>query len=143
MITYDFGAEWHTLKAPKYDYKGSQITCSGDCSLHLRGRTQTSSLIYSSEESVGIILGTGNTGIYLDSKETNTYLSRDGGHTWFEILNGTYIYEIGDHGGMIVFARSDESTSTAKVTLDEGLTFIDVKMNISLEVENIVTEPSN
>ena len=36
--------------------------------------------------------------------EVNTYLSRDGGLTWFEIFKGSSIYEIGDHGGLIVLA---------------------------------------
>jgi hypothetical protein len=31
-------------------------------------------------------------------------MSRDGGLTWFEIAKGSHIYEIGDHGGVIVLA---------------------------------------
>lgn len=92
---------------------------------------------------MGIIVGVGNTGLFLDSKSTNTYLSRDGGHNWFEILNGEHIYEIGDHGGLIVFADSEKVTDVAKVTMDEGLSFKEYKMNISMEVDNIITEPSN
>jgi Sortilin, neurotensin receptor 3, len=63
-------------------------------------------MIYSSEEAVGVIVSTGNTGLFLTSKdeEVNTYLSRDGGHNWYEILKGSHTYEIGDHGGIIVFA---------------------------------------
>ncbi|CAD8138729.1 unnamed protein product [Paramecium octaurelia] len=143
VITFDLGAEWHSLKAPKYSYAGQPLNCNGDCSLHLKGRTETTSLIYSSEQAVGIIIGTGNTGLYLDGQETNTYLSRDGGHNWYEILNGTYIYEIGDHGGLIVFAESESYTNVAKFTQDEGMTFQDIKLNISLDIDNIVTEPSN
>jgi hypothetical protein len=40
VITYDRGGEWHTIRAPKYDYKGSPTNCNGDCSLHLKGRTE-------------------------------------------------------------------------------------------------------
>lgn len=82
------GSTWHSLKAPEVDSKGNSIECSGECSLHLKGRTQSNgNPIYSSEYAPGIIVGTGNTGYYLGQKEKdiNTYLSRDGGHTWFEI----------------------------------------------------------
>lgn len=71
---------------------------------------------YSTENSVGIIMGTGNVGKYLASRpdQVNTYLSRDSGLTWFEVIlilinkkkvkKGSHIYEFGDHGGIIVMA---------------------------------------
>lgn len=31
-------------------------------------------------------------------------MSRDGGLNWYEIAKGSHIYEIGDHGGVIVLA---------------------------------------
>ncbi|KAM3138353.1 hypothetical protein pb186bvf_009629 [Paramecium bursaria] len=142
LITYDFGGEWHPIKAPKYSYNGQPLNCNGDCSLHLRGRTQTSSMIYSSQDAIGIIIGTGNTGLYL-SQPTQTYLSRDGGHNWYEILNGSYIYEIGDHGGLIVFAKQNEIIKQVQYTLDEGMTFQNYTFNKKMTVDNIVTEPSN
>lgn len=63
---------------------------------------------YSTESSVGIIMGTGNLGKYLALKEdqANTYLSRDGGLTWFEVKKGSHIYEIADHGGLILLASN-------------------------------------
>lgn len=47
------------------------------------------------------------TGLYQSTKDDdfNTYLSRDGGHNWFQIIQGSHIYEIGDHGGLITFAQ--------------------------------------
>ena len=70
VITFDRGGEWHTIKAPKYNYRGEPLDCNGDCSLHLNGRTQSlTTQIYSSQGSVGIVVGTGNTGLYLSSKE--------------------------------------------------------------------------
>ncbi len=61
---------------------------------------------YSNDNSVGLIIGCGNVGDYLslNSDEINTYLSRDGGLTWFEIRKGSHIYEMGNHGGIIVMA---------------------------------------
>ena len=57
--------------------------------MHLKGRTETNgNPLYSAENAPGIIMATGNTGIYLeeDSDLLNTYLSRDGGHNWFEVI---------------------------------------------------------
>ena len=70
VISYNKGSTWHQIKAPKYDYAAQPLKCSGDCSLHLRGRTDKAhNPIYSSESSLGIILATGNTGtitFYID-----------------------------------------------------------------------------
>lgn len=81
MISFDYGSSWRYLKAPEFDGKGKPIHCSGECSLHLKGRSELRGTpIYSSENSPGIILATGNFGYYLDRKETQyTFLSRDGG----------------------------------------------------------------
>lgn len=75
---------------------------SGECSLHLKGRTDTNgNPIYSAESAPGLIIATGNVGLYLENKEENlnTYLSSDGGHTWTEIINKPHIYDIADRGG--------------------------------------------
>ena len=88
VITYDKGAYWFPIPAPETDIDGKQLNCHGECSLHLRGFTDKySNPLYSSESAVGIIMGVGNTGIYLSQKpeEVNTYLSRDGGHTWSQV----------------------------------------------------------
>jgi len=47
--------------------------------------------VYSTEKAKGIILATGNVGYQLLYKHDmiNTYLSRDGGLTWFEIMKGS------------------------------------------------------
>jgi len=68
---------------------------------------------YVRENSIGIIIGTGNVGSYLayHPDEVNTYLSRDAGLTWAEVLKGSYIYEIGDHGAIIVFANNMKATN--------------------------------
>lgn len=50
------------------------------------------------------MIGTGNIGQYLSDKpdEINTYISIDGGRNWDQIARGSHIYEVGDHGGIIV-----------------------------------------
>ncbi len=45
--------------------------------------------------------------MYLENSRTsqlNTYLSRDSGLTWQELIKGSHLYEIGDHGGLLVLA---------------------------------------
>ena len=56
------------------------------------------------------MIGTGSTGVYIND-QFNTYLSRDGGHTWFEILEGLYVYEIGGDTGVIVFVVDEEKAT--------------------------------
>ena len=88
MVSFNKGGQWHTLKAPALDVNGDVLSCSGECSLHLNGRTKkNSNPLYSSVNAPGIIIATGNTGLYLDNKQEtqNTYLSRDGGHEWMAI----------------------------------------------------------
>ena len=61
---------------------------------------------YTTENAIGLIIGTGNVGFHLANRpdEVNTYMSRDGGLNWYEIRKGSHIYEIGDHGGLLVMA---------------------------------------
>jgi Sortilin, neurotensin receptor 3, len=129
------------------DSEGNELICAGDCSLHLKGRTDVSSTsIYSSDNSPGLALGVGNTGMYLTQKdsEINTYLTRDGGHTWFEIRKGSHLYEIGDRGGIIVMARDDIAIKTIIYSWDEGLTWEELKVSEkAFLVANILTEPTN
>jgi hypothetical protein len=67
-------------------------------------------------------MGTGNLGKRLTDNNSykNLYLSRDGGLTWKSIRNGVYIYEIGDHGGLIVIANKGAPTKEIEFTWDEG-----------------------
>lgn len=78
------------------------------CSLHLNSYSTGNRFgpVYSTKNSVGLILGTGNIGKYLTkhADEINTFLSLDGGKTWKEIKKGSHIYDVGDHGGIIIIA---------------------------------------
>lgn len=52
-------------------------------------------------------MAVGNLGKHLEKNKVdrmNTYSSRDGGLTWKEVKKGSHIYELGDHGGLIVMA---------------------------------------
>lgn len=115
-ISFDKGGVWSYLKAPKIDSRGQKIDCPPEsCWLHLNGITKFSEYapFYSVENAVGIIMGTGNVGEYLrnEKEEVNTYLSRDGGLTWIEAHKGAFIYEMGDHGGLLVMADDTKKTN--------------------------------
>jgi hypothetical protein len=75
---------------------------------------------------VGIILAVGNIGERLDRQLTDrmsTYLSRDGGLNWSEIRKGPFIYEIGDHGALIVMAKHGVPTNEILYSYNEGKTW--------------------
>lgn len=59
------------------------------CSLHLNGGSSKMNFgpLYSNDNSVGLVIATGNVGKYLANRvdQVNTYLSRDSGLTWFEV----------------------------------------------------------
>ena len=65
--------------------------------------------MYSTESAVGIILATGNLGKRLTSEDSpkNLYISRDGGTKWRSVKPGQWIYEIGDHGALLVVAKKN------------------------------------
>jgi hypothetical protein len=88
-ISFDKGGIWKTLSAPLVDSNGRKINCNDDeCSLHLHSITSSRfGPFYSTENAVGLIIGTGNVGYHLANRadEVNTYLSRDGGLTWYEV----------------------------------------------------------
>lgn len=130
-ITFDKGSTWTTLPAPSVDATGttSQKLCGSSdakCNLHLHGLASVSRAnLYSEEGSVGLILATGNIGPYLltQGSSMNTYLSRDGGMTWEEIMKGSYIYKFMDHGGLITMIPKNVQTDKIFYSADQGKTW--------------------
>jgi hypothetical protein len=144
VITFDKGGEWKRLDPPERDSAGKRIICEDECALNLHSVTSVYSPAYSTDNAVGIIIGTGNVGKFLSYKEDelNTYLSRDGGVTWTEIRTGEFIYEFGDHGAIILMADSQKATDTLLYSWNEGMTWEKLKIDYPIEVENIVIEPT-
>mmetsp|Transcript_125093 Transcript_125093/g.348087 ORF Transcript_125093/g.348087 Transcript_125093/m.348087 type:complete len:871 (+) Transcript_125093:72-2684(+) len=149
VISFDKGGVWSYLKPPKVDSIGKKIDCPPDrCWLHLHGVTnfQNYAPFYSVENAVGIMMGTGNVGPYLrfETDQTNTYLSRDGGLTWIEAHKGAYIYEFGDHGGLVLMADDIRKTKQVVFSWNEGQSWYDFELGkYPVEVDNIVTEPNS
>eukprot|EP01125_Pyxidicula_operculata_P015408 TRINITY_DN5229_c0_g1_i1.p1 TRINITY_DN5229_c0_g1~~TRINITY_DN5229_c0_g1_i1.p1 ORF type:complete len:737 (-),score=139.10 TRINITY_DN5229_c0_g1_i1:151-2361(-) len=125
MITYDNGDTWEFLEKP------TNSNCSSaSCALHIFGDTADPNKKFdinheiTTSKAVGLLIANGNVGTYLDynSNNTNTYLSRDGGLTWDEIMKGPSIYQYGDYGGLLLLASSVNETDTIYYSLDSGLT---------------------
>ena len=146
IISFDKGGEWSSLEPPSVDSLGDEIRCSGKCGLHLHGQTSSLAPVYSAKSAVGIMLGTGNVGSHLSAsrQDANTFLSKDGGLTWKEIRKGAYIYEVGDHGGLLVMADDLRKTRNLIYTWNEGLDWEQVKISEEfIEVQNIIIEPTS
>ena len=81
--------------------------------------------VYSSENAIGLVLGTGNTGPRLTDNNAKKalYLSRDGGLNWKQIRDGCHIYEIGDHGAILVIAPKGVPSHHVEFSWDEGETW--------------------
>ena len=93
-----------------------------------------------------MVLATGNLGRRLTSNDSpkNLYISRDGGLTWKSTKPGSYIYEIGDHGALIVIAKKNQPTTDIEFSWDEGLTWETLKISDkSMYIENIIIEPNS
>lgn len=148
VISFDKGGLWSYLKPPTVDSLGKPLDCPVDkCWLHLHGITNFHNYapFYSIENAVGIIMGTGNIGPYLrfEPDEVNTYLSRDGGLTWFESHKGAFIYEFGDHGGLVLMADDVKRTKQVVFSWNEGISWYDFEFaDRPMNVDNIVIEPN-
>ena len=146
VISFDKGNIWSPLAPPSVDSLGKAVPCDDPpCSLHLHSySSDLFAPVYSSPTALGLVIGTGNIGGYLNTRadQVNTYMSRDGGLTWYEVKKGSYVYEIGDHGAVIVMASDSQATDTVYYSWDEGLTWKSVVFtDAPVEVESILIEP--
>lgn len=71
----------------------------------------------------------------------SVFLSLDAGLSWKTISNGSYVFSMGDHGGLIVLARNDIGTKGVTISWNSGLTwkFIPINKN-RLRISNIIPE---
>ena len=149
-ITHNKGGKWELIKAPEVSLKGKKTACyiEEGCSLHLEIYSHMGELapVYSSEKAIGIVLATGNMGHKLtpNDSQKSLYLSRDGGLTWRTIRVGVHIYEIGDHGALIVIAPKNHPTNYIEFSWDEGVSWEHLQISErDLYVENIIIEPNS
>ena len=152
FITHNKGGKWELIKAPEVSgrKKGMQTACyvEDGCSLHLEIYSHMGELapVYSTEKAIGLVLGTGNIGTRLTDNDSqkSLFLSRDGGLTWRTIRTGVHIYEIGDHGALIVTAQKNTPTNKIFFSWDEGDTWDTLTISEhNIFVENIIIEPNS
>ena len=146
LISFNKGGNWRRIIAPDRDLDGRKYDCGDYCFLNLSGVSGDFPSFYSVESAAGLILANGNVGRYLsyNHEDVSTFLSRDGGLNWFEIRKGSHIYEMGDHGALILIADDQKPTTEIYYSWDEGLTFEPLKISEEkLLIKNIIIEPTS
>ncbi|PVI08157.1 vacuolar protein sorting/targeting protein 10 [Periconia macrospinosa] len=150
-ITHNDGADWEPLQAPKVDSEGKSYGCDVSnkekCGLHLHGYTERADAreTFSSPTAVGIFMGVGNVGDKLTTMgEASTFITTDGGLSWKEAKKGSYAWEFGDQGSVIVLVRRGKDTDHLFYTLDMGETWNQYKFsNHAIRVNALTTVPSD
>lgn len=149
MITHNDGAEWSYLPPPQKDLDGNNF-CNGPlqkCSLNVHGYTERmdKSHTYSSQSAVGLMLAVGNVGDNLEPfDKSNTFITRDAGITWSEVKKGSYMWEYGDQGSIIVLVKDRETTNVVSFSTDEGATWTEYKFfESAVRIFDITTLPSD
>ncbi|ETN44386.1 uncharacterized protein HMPREF1541_10566 [Cyphellophora europaea CBS 101466] len=156
MITHNDGAQWGYIPPPKARAEGGSYKCVKEtnkategCSLHLHSYTERSdkSATFSSPSAVGVMLGVGNVGSELlprDHDTTDTFITRDAGITWKSIKKGSYLFEYGDQGSIIVIVQESTPTRALLYTLDEGDSWNEhIFSEVDMQIDAITTVPSD
>ncbi|KAI9613309.1 hypothetical protein H4Q26_009909 [Puccinia striiformis f. sp. tritici PST-130] len=147
-ITHNDGGRWKPIAPPSKDSLGQPYTCASTaCALHIHGYTERADprATYSSPSAVGLMMAVGNVGHSLAPyKESDTFLTRDGGFTWEEVSKDAHMWEYGDQGSILVLVSDEGPTDRVKYTLDEGLTWREyVFGETPIRVTSILTVPDD
>lgn len=86
------------------------------------------------------MMAVGNVGESLAAyTDSDTFLTRDGGFTWEEIRKDAHMYEFGDSGSVLVIANDEGPTEVVLYSTDEGKTWTEYAIGLSVRVRSIVT----
>ncbi|KAL9109142.1 MAG: hypothetical protein Q9227_006233 [Pyrenula ochraceoflavens] len=134
QITFDDGRTFHDVKA-------------GDKRLHLHAVTDMDNVgrVFSSP-APGIVMGNGNTGKFLRSKEeSDLYVSDDAGVTWRQALDGPQKYEFGNQGAVLVAIDDGDYTDHISYSIDHGKKWekADLPGDTSLRAAYLTTVPDS
>ncbi|KAF8982150.1 hypothetical protein BDQ17DRAFT_1379044, partial [Cyathus striatus] len=147
-ITDNDGSKWRPLIPPRKDSLGQEYDCkTTKCALHVHGYTERSDprATYSTPSVVGLLMAVGNVGEYLAPyTDSDTFLSRDGGHTWQEVHKDAHLWEFGDSGSILIMANDEGPTDHVMFSIDEGNSWREYKFTEDkMRVRSIVTVPSD
>ncbi|KAG6872853.1 vacuolar protein sorting/targeting protein PEP1 [Termitomyces sp. Mi166 len=77
-------------------------------------------------------------------KDSDTFLSRDGGFTWEEIHKDAHLWEFGDSGSILVIVNDEEPTDHLLFSTDQGLNWREYKFsNDKVRIRFVVTVSSD
>jgi hypothetical protein len=89
-------------------------------------------------------MGVGNVGQSLmPYKESDTFLSRDGGFTWEEIRKDAHLWEFGDSGSILVLVNDEEPTNKLLFSTDEGTSWREYDFQKTLRIKSLRNAPSD
>ena len=147
VITTNSGGRWDLVTPPNHYKNGTQVNCQPpSCSLHFHmDTTEYARLgVYSLASAPGIIVAHGTIGGQL-SNNPNLYISRDGGKTWNETLEGSWGVAVVDQGGLMVAVPDYHRTSSRELlySCDEGISWtpFTFKPSGNMTVFGVITEP--
>ncbi|KAJ3036248.1 vacuolar protein sorting/targeting protein PEP1 [Rhizophlyctis rosea] len=148
VMSFDDGATWTSIPAPKYD-GGDTCDISKGCSLHFHAHGSTYlkpsvTSMHSAKHAPGLVIAVGNTGTKLKPyTEGDVYISRDAGRTWNMVFKDAHKWAIGDHGGVIVLADDEKETDELKYSWDFGKSWAKyVFTDRKIRVRDIHTHPT-
>ncbi|KAI7893622.1 uncharacterized protein EV154DRAFT_600677 [Mucor mucedo] len=142
MISWDDGGIWQPLTPPNsYDCSTKECTLN----LHSRSDIHGPGAIYSSSSAPGLAMGVGNVGASMNAyTESDTFLTRDGGHNWIQIQEGEHLYEFGDQGSILVLIRDEGPTNELLYSWDQGETWHFYKFSEDpVRVSTLTTDPKS
>ncbi|KAG0798808.1 hypothetical protein G6F22_003854 [Rhizopus arrhizus] len=142
MISWDDGGSWQPLAPP------TNIDCdTKECTLNLHSRTDIHGMgaIFSSSGAPGLAMGVGNVGPALtEYTESDTFLTRDGGHNWIKIRDGEHFYEFGDQGSLLVLVTDEKPTNELLYSWDQGSSWHSYQFaNDPIRVKTLTTDPKS
>lgn len=151
MITHNDGAQWSRIAAPQVDSQGDNYDCDvkdlEKCSLHFHAYTERDDPrnTYSSRSAIGLMMGVGNVGQHLRAKsEGDVFITRDGGIEWHSVRKGSYMWEYGNQGSIIVIVEEKKATKLVYYTRDEGRTWEHYQFSESdMLIQSISSVPSD
>lgn len=136
-ISFDQGLTWEPLQSDGQQLHLHSLVNRASQNPEAPGK-------YFSSPVPGILIGVGNTGSSLNAYEScDTYMSRDAGLTWIQILNGPHLFEFGDQGTIIIAIEDDADVNSLKFTTNQGKTWQQISLDSTIRAKLLTTTPDS